>query len=208
MKKEAMLPAQYPNPHPELDANSDDDPLAVDENGYSGPSKSQKKREMTALQGLGAELVALSKDRLKKIEMPENLRDAILDAQRFTKHEAKRRQMQYIGKLMRNVDTAPLQQAIDEIKGVSDAATIRLQRIERLRTQLIENESVLGEIARDHPAADLQRLRQLRRNALKEAEQNRPPRAFRELFKELRALDGGDANRADDESVSGEATDD
>jgi ribosome-associated protein len=203
MKKAAMLPAE--------DLNSGQDPNYdpdVDENGYSGPSKSQRKRESAALQDLGAELVALSKERLKKIDMPENLRDAILDAQRFTKHEARRRQMQFIGKLMRDVDATPLQQAIDEIKGVSDAANIRLQRLERLRLQLLENENVLGEIAQEHPGADLQRLRQLRRNALKEAEQKRPPRAFRELFRELRELEGGDIVQGNEDLAADQATDD
>jgi ribosome-associated protein len=157
---------------------------------YSGPSKSQVKREMTALQDLGAELVALSKDRLAKIDMPERLRDALLDAQRFTKHEAKRRQMQYIGKIMRDIDAMPLQAAMDEIKGKSEAANIRQHQLERLRTRLMEDEAVFGEVARNHPGADIQHLRQLRRNALKEAQQGKPPRAYRELFRELRDIDG------------------
>lgn len=156
---------------------------------YSGPSKSQLKREMTALQDLGAELVALSRERLAKIDMPERLRDALLDAQRFTKHEAKRRQMQYIGKIMRDVDVAPLRAAMDEIKGVSEAANIRQHRLEKLRTRLMEDESVFSEVAREYPAADMQHLRQLRRNALKEAQQGKPPRAYRELFRELRELE-------------------
>ena len=161
---------------------------AADE--YSGPSKSQRKRESTALQDLGAELVALSKERLAKIDMPERLREALLDAQRFTKHEARRRQMQYIGKIMRDIDSAPLRAAMDEINGVSEAANIRQHRLERLRTRLMEDEAVFGEIGRDYPGADMQHLRQLRRNALKEAEQGKPPRAFRELFRELRDLEG------------------
>ena len=161
-----------------------------DPDEYSGPSKSQLKREMTALQDLGAELVALSRERLAKIEMPERLRDALLDAQRFTKHEAKRRQMQYIGKIMRDIDSAPLRAAMDEINGVSEAANIRQHRLERLRTQLMEDEAAFSELARDYPAADLQHLRQLRRNALKEAQQGKPPRAYRELFRELRGLEG------------------
>lgn len=156
---------------------------------YSGPSKSQLKREMTALQDLGAELVALSKERLAKIDMPERLRDALLDCQRFTKHEAKRRQMQYIGKVMRDIDTAPLQAAMDEIKGVSDTANIRQHRLENLRTRLMEDESKFSELARDYPAADIQHLRQLRRNAIREAQQGKPPRAYRELFRELRQLE-------------------
>lgn len=156
---------------------------------YSGPSKSQLKREMTALQDLGAELAALSKERLAKIEMPERLREALLDAQRFTKHEAKRRQMQYIGKIMRDIDAAPLRAAMDEIKGVSEAANIRQHRLEKLRTRLMEDEAVFSEVARDYPHADMQHLRQLRRNAVKEAQQGKPPRAYRELFRELRDLE-------------------
>jgi len=158
---------------------------------YSGPSKSQLKREMTALQDLGAELVELSRERLARIEMPERLREALLDAQRFTKHEARRRQLQYIGKIMRDVDAAPLRAALDEIKGVSAAATLRQHRLERLRTRLMEDDAVFAEVARDYPHADMQRLRQLRRNAVKEASEGKPPRAFRELFRELRALEGG-----------------
>ena len=164
--------------------------IDIDADEYSGPSKSQLKREMTALQDLGAELVKLSKERLAKIAMPDRLRDALLDAQRFTKHEARRRQMQYIGKIMRDIDAAPLQAAMDEIKGNSEAATIRQHRLENLRTRLMEDETKFSELARDYPAADIQHLRQLRRNALKEAQQNKPPRAYRELFRELRELEG------------------
>ena len=160
----------------------------ADESEYSGPSKSQLKRDMTALQDLGAQLVALSTDQLKKIELPDNLRLALRDAQRFNQHEAKRRQMQYIGKLMRKIDAAPIHAALDEINGVSAAANARQHRLEQLRTRLLEDETVIGEIASAHPGADLQILRQLRRNAIRERELNRPPRAFRELFKVLRDL--------------------
>jgi len=169
---------------------------------FDKPSKSQIKREMDALQDLGAELVELSRDRLSKIDLPENLREAVRDWQRFTKHEARRRQMQYIGRLMRDIDPAPIRAALDEIKGISAAATARQHALERLRTRLLEDEAVIGEIARDYPGADLQHLRQLRRNALKEQEQQKPPRAFRELFRVLRELENNeheeDAHDADD----------
>lgn len=161
--------------------------------GYSGPSKSQLKREMTALQELGAELVELSRERLAKIEMPERLREALLEAQRITKHEARRRQMQYIGKIMRDVDAAPLREAMDAIKGTSATATARQHRLEKLRQRLMDDEAAFADLARDHPAADIQHLRQLRRNALREAEQGKPPRAFRELFRQLRELDDAPA---------------
>lgn len=178
-----------------------------DEEENLGPSKSALKREMTALQKLGAELVGLSRDRLKKMDMPERLRDAIHDAQRFTQNEAKRRQLQYIGKIMREIETAPLQAAMDEINGVSGAATLRLQQLERLRTQFMEDESVGSDIARDYPEADIQHLRQLRRNAIKEAQQSKPPRAYRELFRVLRDLDKTGAGETDGADADETATD-
>lgn len=154
------------------------------------PSKSAIKRAMTELQDLGEQLVALSAEQLKKIELPEDLRDAVRDAQRFTQHEARRRQLQYIGRLMRNLDAEPIRAALDDIRGVSAAANARQHALERLRARFLADEKVIGEIAATHPDADLQKLRQLRRNALKEQELGKPPRAFRELFRVLRELDG------------------
>jgi ribosome-associated protein len=152
------------------------------------PSKSALKRAMSDLQALGEELVGLSTDQLKKIDLPDDLREAVRDAQRFTQHEARRRQLQYIGKLMRSLDDEPIRAALDEIKGVSAAANARMHALERLRTRFLDDEQVIGEIAAAHPGADLQHLRQLRRNALKERELGKPPRAFRELFRVLRDL--------------------
>lgn len=143
---------------------------------------------MNELQDLGAELVALSVDQLKKIDLPDELRDAVRDCQRFTQHEAHRRQLQYIGKLMRGLDAAPIRAALDDIKGVSAAANARMHALERLRERFLADEAVIGEIAAAHPGADLQQLRQLRRNALKEQQLGKPPRAFRELFRTLREL--------------------
>lgn len=145
---------------------------------------------MNELQDLGAELVALSTDQLKKIALPDDLREAVRDAQRFTQHEARRRQLQYIGKLMRGLDAAPIRAALDDIKGVSAAANARMHALERLRERFLADEAVIGEIAEAHPGADLQHLRQLRRNALKEQQLAKPPRAFRELFRTLRELEG------------------
>ncbi|MGB0126071.1 MAG: ribosome biogenesis factor YjgA [Rhodocyclaceae bacterium] len=172
------------------------------------PSKSQRKRDMHELQDLGEKLAQMSRDRLAKVDLPEGLRRAIEDVQRITKHEARRRQMQYIGKLMRDVDPEPLREAIDVLEGRSAAETARLHRVERLRDRLLEDEAVLTEIGRDHPGADLQKLAQLRRNALKEQEQARPPRAFRELFRALRDLGGSGAapNLADDFAEEGQAS--
>jgi ribosome-associated protein len=161
-----------------------------DENFGEKPSKSAVKRAMNELQDLGEELVALSSDQLKKIDLPDDLRDAVRDAQRFTQHEARRRQLQYIGKLMRSLDAAPIRAALDDIKGVSAAANARMHALERLRERFLADETVIAEIAAQYPGADLQYLRQLRRNALKEQQLGKPPRAFRELFRTLRELKG------------------
>ena len=143
---------------------------------------------MSELQTLGAALVELSADQLGKVDLPDDLRAAVRDAQRFTRHEARRRQLQYIGKLMRSLDPEPIRAALDEINGVSAAAVARMHALERLRTRFLEDEKAISEIAATHPQADLQHLRQLRRNALKERELGKPPRAFRELFRVLREL--------------------
>jgi len=158
----------------------------------TGPSKSELKRASHALQDLGQELVALGKERLAKVPMDEDLRDAVKDYQRFPSHEAKRRQLQYIGRLMRNIDPAPIRAALDAFKGVSAVETAKMHRLENLRTKLIEDEKTLHDIAVAHPGADLQQLRVLRRNAIKEKEQNKPPRAYRELFRVLRELEEGE----------------
>ena len=151
---------------------------------------------MTALQDLGEALVAMSGERLMRVDMPDALRLAIADARRFTKHEARRRQMQYIGKLMRGIDAAPLQAALDAQRGVSAEASAQLHQLESLRTRLLEDErGTLEAITAAHPGADLQLLRQLRRNALKEREQNKPPKAYREIFRFLRQLEEAERER-------------
>jgi len=157
------------------------------------PSKSSRKREMQALQDLGEQLVALSPERLKKVPLPETLYEAIRAAQGF-KMEARRRQLQYIGKLMRKIDPEPIQAQLDIFAGNSAAEVAKMHRLERLREQLLEDEQIIGTIADTWPGADLQYLRTLRRNALKEREAARPPKSFREIFRVLRELqDASDA---------------
>ncbi|WP_300453227.1 ribosome biogenesis factor YjgA [Accumulibacter sp.] len=158
---------------------------------YDGPSKSQLKRDSAALQDLGRELAELGKERLARVPIDEDLRDAVKDYQRFTAHEARRRQLQYIGRLMRNVDPEPIRAALDAFKGVSAVETARMHRLENLRARLIEDEKALHDIAEAYPGADLQQIRVLRRNAIKEKEAGKPPRAFRELFRVLRELETG-----------------
>jgi ribosome-associated protein len=150
-------------------------------------SKTRKKRAMEELQLLGEALAALSVERLKKIDLSENLREAIDTVRRMPRQdEAQRRQMQYIGRLMRHVDSEPIRAALAEARGDSATATAHLYRIERLRDALLENEAVLTEIAELHPGIDLQRLRFLRRATLKEKESGKPPRSYRAIFQMLK----------------------
>ena len=153
---------------------------------FDHPSKSQKKREMHALQDLGEELVALPQDRLNKLDLPDALYDAVMDARRFTKHEARRRQMQYIGKIMRDIDTDPIAEQLAEIKGESDTAKAHFHALERWRDRLLADDAALTEWLAQHPSDDIQQLRNLIRNARKEAADNKPPKSSRLLFRWLR----------------------
>lgn len=150
------------------------------------PSKTQKKAQMHALQKLGVELVSLSRERIASMNLPESLVDAIRDAQRITAHEGRRRQMQYIGRLMRDIDPAPIQERLDAWRGQSQAEIARQHGMERLRDRLIADDAALTEYAQKHPDVDLQTLRNLIRNARKEAAGNRPPKSYREIFKVIR----------------------
>jgi ribosome-associated protein len=149
------------------------------------PSKTQRKREMHDLQSLGTELVGLSEQQLASIELPERLLDAVMEAKHMTKFEAKRRQMQYIGKIMRDVDPEPIRERLAAWKAVSTESTARLHAIERWRKRLLEDENAMTELVREYPSADAARLRTLIRNAAREREQGKAPRSFREIFKVL-----------------------
>lgn len=151
-------------------------------------SKTEMKNDMEELQKLGEELVGLRPSALDKFPLTDDLREAINDAQRF-KNEAKRRQLQYIGKLMRNLDPEPIQAALDKFRNKHSQATAELHKIEQLRDKLIEQgDSVLNEILQAYPQADRQRLRQLYLQANREKKANKPPKAYREIFQLLKAL--------------------
>ena len=162
-------------------------------------SKTKRKQAMDELQDLGEELVTLSTDRIKKISIPEDLRDAVRAAQRMTRHdEARRRQMQYIGKLMRNVEVEPIREALALVRGESASETAKLHRLEQLRSTLLADEKVLHEIATRYPSVDLQHLRSLRRAAVKEHEQNKPPRSYRAIFQLLKDLEKEESGEAEE----------
>lgn len=153
------------------------------------PSKTKKKQAMHELQDLGAELVELSVGQLKKINLPENIYEAVRECQKITAHGAHRRQLMYLGKLMRTTDDEPIRAGLALIRGESSAETARLHRLERFRTRLLEDEAFLAEIVAVWPSLDQQHMRQLRRNALKEQEANKPPKNFRAIFQVLQELD-------------------
>lgn len=152
-------------------------------------SKTKQKEAMHELRDLGAELVELSVGQLKRINLPEEILDAVRECQKITAHGARRRQIQYLGKLIRGVDDEPIRAGLAMLRGESSVETARLHRLERFRTRLLEDEGVLAEIAALWPDADMQHLRTLRRNALKEQENNKPPKNFRAIFQVLQALD-------------------
>lgn len=149
------------------------------------PSKTQRKKDMHALQDLGAELVELNERELATVDLPESLRDAVVAAQRMTKFGARKRQLQYIGKLMRNVDPEPIRERIDAFKSMSNAQTARLHLLERWRARLLEDENAITELLAAHPRADASRIRLLLRNAQRERAAGEPPKSFRALFQLL-----------------------
>ncbi len=149
-------------------------------------SKTKRKEEMHDLQRLGVELVALSESLLSDMGLDAPLLAAVLDAKRIKTHGGKRRQMQYIGRLMRDVDPAPIRERLGALKGESTQAAAAHRRLEALRGRLMQDDAALTDFVAAHPATDLQALRALLRNARKEQKEGKPPRAYRELFRFLK----------------------
>ncbi|EAP94183.1 ribosome biogenesis factor YjgA [Vibrio splendidus] len=155
-------------------------------------SKTEMKTDMDALQKLGEELVELKPSILDKFPLSEDLAQAIKDAQRF-KNEAKRRQLQYIGKVMRNVDPEPIQAALDKIRNKHSQATVELHKLEQLRDRVVaEGDAAISDVMEMYPEADRQRLRQLARQANKEKSANKPAKSSREIFQILKELKQGE----------------
>jgi len=172
------------------------------EQEYERPSKSEAKRESDALQKLGALLVEAPRDRVKRVPMPEDVLDAILMCQTITNHEGRRRQMQFVGKKMRTLDeeeVAIIQRAIDSWKGASKSETAALHALERRREKLLADDAALTVLLEEHPHLDVQHLRTLIRNARKEQAENKPPKAYREIFQILKDLNKPAAKSDDDE---------
>lgn len=150
-------------------------------------SKTKRKQEMHALQALGSALIELPPSQLDALDIPEDLAQAVREARRISSHEARRRHLQYIGRLMRKVEADPIRNALAEMQGGTAVARARHRRIEQWRDRLLNDDHALTEFAREHAGADLQVLRSVIRNARRELAAGRaPPHAQRQLFRLLR----------------------
>lgn len=153
------------------------------------PSRTRLKARMQALQALGEELTTLSAERLAAIALPDPLREAIVQYQRLRSHEARRRQLQYIGKQMRSVDDAPLRAALAESKAGSARDTLRLHAAERWRDELVSGDAAIARWVQAYPASDAAELRKLVRAARADAAAapgERSGRGWRALFRFVR----------------------
>jgi ribosome-associated protein len=156
-----------------------------------GPSKTQRKKQMLALQDLGEELVELAESRLKAVPLSERVLTAVLAARRITAHGGRKRQLQYIGKLMRDEDDetiAAIRHKLAGFAGEHNEENARFHAIERWRTRLLDKDEALQTFIERFPQAPIQRLRQLVREARKDAQTGKPPSHARELFKLIREI--------------------
>jgi ribosome-associated protein len=165
---------------------------AEEEAADERPSKTQLKQQSHALQDLGRALAELSPQAFKTIEMPEVLRDAIELYRRTTAHEGKRRQLQYVGKLMRNADEDALRQAVAAATLGTAENALALHEAERWRAELIASDDAMTRWLHEHPETDTQQLRSLVRQARKDAAglvaEDRQPKSFRELFQYIKPM--------------------
>jgi ribosome-associated protein len=176
------------------------------------PSKSDLKRESDALQKLGEDLITLRADLYAKLDLPDNLHQAVRDAKTITAHEGRRRHMQYIGKLMRKVDAEPIRAALEAQRMGSASETQALHEAESWRDRLIADDSALQAWLDTHSQTDTQQLRALLRQARKDASTQKPlpgeaprhSRAYREIFQFIKTalLAQDDARRRGDEEAS------
>jgi ribosome-associated protein len=167
---------------------NDSDDEYVDE----GPSKSLRKRQSHELQALGEELIGLPQDELDALPLPDVLRDAVLLARRITAHGGLYRQKQFIGKLMRKIDAEPIRLALEARRERDRTAVRQFQMIERWRTRLIEESAALAEFTQNYPAADGALLSRLIAQAQHERNNQRPPKAAREIFAVVEKIVKGD----------------
>ncbi|WP_287032290.1 ribosome biogenesis factor YjgA [Methylophilus sp.] len=154
----------------------------------SQPSKTRLKAEADAAQDIGRKLVELPKDKLKKLQLEESLMDAITEAKRITSNGAIRRQMQYIGRLMRETDLAPIVEQLEKWEGKHQEENAHFHHMERWRSRLLEETKAIELFLAEFPQTNVQQMRTLIRNAQKEHAAGKPPKSSRELFKMIREI--------------------
>jgi len=164
----------------------------------SQPSKTRLKAEADAAQEIGRQLVALPKERLKKLQLEEALLDAIAEAKRITANGAIRRQMQYIGRLMRDTDLAPIVEQLQKWDGKHQEENARFHQMERWRMRMLEDVKAIELFIVEFPHTPVQQMRTLIRNAQKEHATGKPPKSSRELFKIIRETMEGKSSPEDD----------
>ena len=152
-------------------------------------SKSQRKRDASAAQQLGKDILNLSQEAQNSIDLPDGLRNALDDARRIKKNSALKRQLQYIGKLMRHIDVEPIHEQYLKLTNHYDQDIKALHQLEKWRDRLLtEGDKALEELLNEAPTADRQHLRQLVRQSAKETKLKKPPKSAREIFKYLKVL--------------------
>lgn len=184
-------------------------PTEPPETGDERPSKSQVKRDMHALLELGKRLVELSSERLRELPLDEKLHDAIREAQRTPGREGRRRQVHYVGKLMRSADADTIRSRLDAWENGSREQTAAMHRLESLRELLLRDDQALTKLLDEYPEADAQQLRTLIRAGRKEAQHNaalgpgqEPQRKhYRALFQALKMLDEPQAGQSTQETA-------
>jgi ribosome-associated protein len=149
-------------------------------------SKSERKRRAHRLQALGRQLAGLKPEELAELPLPDALVAAVGDYQRFPSHEARRRQLQFIGRLMRDLDPEPLQTALDGLQGKSAQARYEFHQLERWRERLLAEADALTAFIEAHPDVDVQQLRQRIQQVHKAATEDQQRSAYRALFRFLR----------------------
>ena len=159
---------------------------AMQENQQEWVSKTRRKKEMHDLQDLGMQLTHLSDETLKKIDLPEALHEAVRVYKKINSNGALKRQTQYIGRLMRDIDPVPIREFLDKLQGSHVAYNAFLHRVEQAREQLLADDAALTAFLRGHPNAEAGILRTLIRNTRKEREQAKPLKHFRALYRYLK----------------------
>ena len=168
---------------------TDFDDLPVDDDEEQPKSRSQIKREMEALQELGTKLVELNDSQLEQLPLNDRLHKAIVEARGMKHREGRRRQLQFIGKLMRKADHEAIEAQYQRFAEKDRQGVQRQHLVERWRDRILsEGDAALNAFFSDYPQADRQQLRQLMRGAQKEQSQNKPPAHARKLFRYIREL--------------------